>query len=260
MSTQVLLFDSYDLSPHVETWTESANARLNAVTVPGRHGALFSSAIVQDARQITITGRLVSPDGTASGMRTLLETLSELFARQNKRLQLWDDKYINAYKASFQLAYVPGSAMRAVDFTLTFLCADPFYYDTSTASTNYNLTTGDTIVDITQNIYRRAVTINYPGTFLIYPIWTITAGPTTPLTKITIRNTTIGRQFYYSGTVAVNKSLVVDTNFFTVENDGTNDLTNWSGDFVWLQPGDNAIEFEGTAPATYALEYLIRGY
>jgi hypothetical protein len=259
MSTQVLMYDSTDISDYIETWQESANARLNAVTVPNRHGALLSSAVVQDARQITLTGRIVSPDGTATGLRTVIENLSELFARQNKRLQMWDDRYINCYKANFSFAYVPGSALRALDFTITFLCIDPFYYDTSSGSTSYNLTTGDTAIDITNNIYNKAVTLNYTGKFITYPIWTVTAGATA-LTHITIRNLTIGRQFYYSGTVLATKSLVVDTNYFTVTNDGTNDLTHWTGDFLWLQNGNNSLEFEGTAPATYSLTYAIRNY
>lgn len=260
MSTQQLTYDGYDVSPYIETMSESANARLNAVTVPNRHGALFSSAVVEDARQITVTGRIISPDGTALGLRTILETLRELFARKNKRLQLWDDRYINCYKAALSTVFVPGSAMKVADFTLTFLCADPFYYDITNPIVGYSLTTGDVAIDITNNIYRRSISINYAGTFLIYPIWTITATGGTPLTKITIRNLTIGRQFHYSGTVAASKALVVDTNFFTVENDGSNDLTNWNGDFVWLQPGNNDLEFEGTTPASYGISYLVRNY
>lgn len=261
MSTQVIMYDSVDLNQYgIETWQESANSRLNAMTVPNRHGALVSSAVVQDARQITVTGRVVSSDGTAIGLRTQLSALSELLSRLNKRLQLWDDLYVNAYKGNFTFAYVPGSALRAVDFSITFLCVDPFYYSTTTGSQSYNLTTGDIALDITNNIYKKAVTLNYTGTFLEYPVWTVTAGPTVPLTRITIRNLTIGRQFVYTGIVAVNTALVVDTLFFTAQNNGANDLTNWNGDFIWIQSGNNSLEFEGTAPASYALTYRIRNY
>ena len=260
MATQVITYDSVDISEYMETWSETNNARINAVTVPNRHGALLTSAIVEDARQISNSGRIISPDGTAEGMRDLLKDLLELFGRKNKRLQLWDDRYLIATKANLTFAYVPGSAMRAVDFSLTFFCADPFMYNDATSGAFYNLTNGNTVVDITANIYKRSFTVTYEGDFLIYPLWAVVAGPTVPLTNITIRNLTIGRQFYYNGTVAVNKSLVVDSAFFTVENDGENDLTNWNGDFIWLVPGDNEIEIEGTPPATYSLNYYVRSY
>lgn len=257
MPSQILKFGGVDLSPYIETWQEKLDTRLNAVTVPNRAGVLFSSARVLDARRIDLTGRIVSPDGTALGLRTTLDTLSNLFNQLDQQLQLWDDRYITATKATFGFAYVPGSAMRVVDFQVSFLCADPFTYSTSGSTNSYNLTTGDVAIDITNNIYRQSDTLNYTGTFLTFPVYTITAGAT-PLTHITIRNLTIGRQFVYSGTVAPTKSLVVDTANFLVTNDGTSDLTNWNGDFIWLQPGNNSLQFEGTTPATYALSFPIR--
>lgn len=263
MATQVLIFDNVDLSEYVQSWQEISPTRLNAVTVPRRHGALISDAVVQDARRINLAGRIVSPDGTALGLRDLLEDISELLTRQNKRLQLWDDRYIVAYKSSFGVQYVPGSSMRAVDFTIEFLCVDPFWYSTASSTAGAlvvpNLTTADQAIDITNNIYRKALTINNPGSIFVYPIITVTAIGT-PLTRITVRNLTIGRLFTYEGTVAAAKSLVVDTSGFTVVNDGTDDLTQWAGDFLWLMPGSNSMEIEGTAPAAYGWAWTDRFY
>ncbi len=119
MSSRVLLFDGEDISGYVGMWQESAGARINAVTVPRRHGALVSDAVVQDVRQIRISGTLTTDDGTAEGLRTILDTLNELFSRLGKRLQLWDDRYIVAYKASFTWKYIEGSGLTAADSRMT---------------------------------------------------------------------------------------------------------------------------------------------
>ncbi len=262
MANQVVTFDSVDVSEYFATWQESNNARLNLVGVPRRHGALISDAIVEDARQITIEGRI--QEATDEAARDTLDMLAELFARTNKRLALWDDLYINTYKASFGYTYSEGAGLTVIDFMITFFCADPFWYSIDQTAFNWvfepNLTSAYTIVDVTHNLYSRQITVPNDETFVAYPIWTITAGGVTPLTHVTIRNLTTGRQFSYDGTIALNQSLIVDTNFFTVENNGVNDLTNWAGDFVWLVPGDNVIEIEGTAPAAYSASWAPRGY
>ena len=264
MPSQILVFDGVDLSEWVQSWQEVAPTRLNAVTVPRRHGALISDAIVQDARRINIAGRIVSNDGTAYTLRTQLQAFAELLNRQNKRLQLWDDQYIIAYKSSLGYEYVAGSSMRAVDFTIEFLCVDPFWYSTSGSNSGStdpiaspNLTTGDVAIDITNNIYKRTLIINVPGNLFVYPVITIAAGAT-PLVRSTVRNLTISRLFTYEATIAANKKLIVDTSQFTVLNDGVDDLTHWAGDFVWLVPGDNTIEIEGTTPAAYSWTWTNR--
>jgi phage-related protein len=255
MATPSIKFDSVDLAEYIATWGENANARINAVTVPRRHGALITESVVEDARTINVAGR-ISAD-TASGLRDLLDALSELFTRRGKRLQLWDDRYIVAYKATFAFAYVVGSALRAVDFTLQFFCPDPFWYGTSAETTNYDLTEADVPLDITNNKYRRTITINNPGSAYIFPLITVTTG-LEPLTTIVVRNITSGRYFVYTGTLPIGKALVIDMANFTVNNDGVEDLTNFQGDFFALQPGDNEIQIEGTAPANYQFDYPIR--
>lgn len=264
MPSQILVFDGVDLSDYIQTWQEIAPTRLNIVTVPRRHGGLISDAVVQDVRQINLTGRVVSPDNTALGLRTTLLTLSELLNRQNKKLQLWDDMYIVAYKSSFGYQYVDGSSLRAADITINFQCVDPFWYSTtpSTAGStdpiiSPNLTTSDQLIDFTNNIYRRDFTIVNTGNLFVFPVITVQAGAT-PLTHITVRNLTLGRLFTYTGTVQPGKILTVDTANFEVTNDGVEDLTNWAGDFVWLNPGSNSIEIEGTTPAAYGWTWTSR--
>lgn len=255
MPTQIITFDDVDLSDYLSTWQEAAPSRLNAMTAPRRHGAIVSEAVVMDARRVSVRGTILK--STQALLRDTLDILGELFMRTNKRLQLWDDRYLNAYKSDFSHAYIPGSAMRGVDFELQFFCADPFFYSTTADTIPHELTTGDTVIDVTQNKYRKAFTLTNNGKVIVYPKITVTAGAT-PLTTCVVRNLTQGRYWIYSGTVPAGLSLVVNPLDFTVRNDGEDDLTNWAGDFLGLRTGTNSMEIEGTTPATYTFEWTSR--
>lgn len=256
MPTPMIAFDSVDLEPYVGTWQEQANSRINAVTVPRRHGALVTDTIVEDVRTIQLTGRIQDDDQLE--LRNKLDLLSELFTRRNKRLQLWDDRYIIADKAQWGFAYVPGSALRAADFSLQFFCPDPFWYGTVASDVDYDLAQTDIPIDITNNIYRRLLTINNDGGVYVYPTITVTPG-LTPLTRVIARNMTNGRMFQYTGTVAPGTTLVINMAAFTVENNGVEDLNNFiNSDFWAFEPGDNSIQIEGTAPANYDFGFTKR--
>jgi phage-related protein len=235
---KILTFDNVDISGYVGTWQESANARINAVTVPRRHGALISDAVVQDVRQIRISGTLLSL--TALGLRTILDTLTELFARQGKRLQLWDDQYITAYKSSFTWKYIEGSALCAADYSIALVCVDPFWYST-TSNLQGPTFNSMTFLDFTNHIYTQSFTLNNPGTFVAYPAYTFQMADAA--VKVDFQNLTIGRRFTYAAAFGGGgTTLVIDTSGFTVNNNGVSDLIHWSGDFVWLNPGANSMQ------------------
>lgn len=255
MATQIVTFDNVDLSEYFSSWQESNPSRLNAMTAPRRHGAIISEAVVEDARRVSIRGTILA--ATKEALRNVLDTLGELFMRTNKRLQLWDDRYRLAYKSDFTYAYIQGSAMRGVDFDLQFFCADPFWYSVTADTQPFTLTVADTLLDITANKYKRAVTLTNNGMVIVYPKITVTAGAT-PLTTIVVRNLTQARYWIYSGTIPAGKSLVVQPLDFTVRNDGEDDLTNWQGDFLGLRVGVNSMEIEGTPDATYTFEWTSR--
>jgi len=256
MATPYIAFDGVQLDDYFATWQEQANSRINAVTVPRRHGALITDSVVEDPRIIGVTGRMQNDD--PEDLRDIIDQLSELFQRRNKRLQLWSDRFITAYKSQFGFAYVPGSGMRAADFSLQFFCPDPFWYDTTPDAVDFDLAQTDLALDITNNKYRREITVTNDGDVYVYPTITVTPGGT-PLTTIVARNITSGRMFTYLGTVAVGTALVVNMAAFTVENNGIEDLQNFSNSDFWaLQPGDNVIQIEGTAPANYDFAFTKR--
>jgi len=55
--------------------------------------------------------------------------------------------------------------------------------------------------------------------------------------------TPVTQSFTYSGSLAAGKVLVIDSNDLTVENDGTNDLAHFTGDFPCIFPGANTITY-----------------
>jgi len=69
-----------------------------------------------------------------------------------------------------------------------------------------------------------------------------------------IENTTVGLLCKYRGTVTATKDLEIDNRYdtddFEVKNDGTLDMANFEGDFIYLQPGNNTIELTGTMGVT----------
>lgn len=59
--------------------------------------------------------------------------------------------------------------------------------------------------------------------------------------------TPVTQSLTFSGTLAAGKTLVIDGNVLTVENDGTNDLEHFTGDFPRIFPGANTITYTDSA-------------
>jgi phage-related protein len=74
-----------------------------------------------------------------------------------------------------------------------------------------------------------------------------------------IENQTNGKSFQYRGTVAAGEVLEVDNFYdgdaFQVLNDGADDIENFEGDFITLDPGDNTIIFTGTASTNVVITH-----
>lgn len=74
-----------------------------------------------------------------------------------------------------------------------------------------------------------------------------------------IENTTRGELCKYRGTIAAADVLEIDNHYdtddFEVLNDGVSDMKNFEGDFIMLSPGDNTIEYTGTAGAQIKLTF-----
>lgn len=255
MPTVQIKYDDLDLTEVVSSFEETLPHRINAMQVPKRHGLLVSEVPVMDARRISLRGRLV--ENTAAALRDTIDTIEKTLVRNNKKFTLWDDRFLYCYKNSFGYAFDPGSAMRACTFSIDFVGADPFWYSIASTSEPFNLSSADTLVS--SGIYKRSISLDNQGSGYVYPIITVVAGAS-PLTTIIVRNITTGRNFTYTGTVAASQQFKIDNGIFTVTNNAVEDLTNWTGAFLWFDPGVNSMEIEGSVPATYTFQWTKRWY
>ena len=254
MPTQIVKYNELDFTQSVEQFESTFPKRINMMAVPKRHGGLVQEVPVNDPRRVSLKGKIQEIDATTC--RSVIDSFEKEFGLFNKKFRLWDDRYVFAYPLGFNYAFVPGTNMASALYTVDFMCADPFWYYDTTGSSSRTLNSADTFVS--SGIYKEAFTLNNVGNVFVYPTITVTASGT--LTTIIVRNLTTGRNFTYTGTVTSGTSLVVSCSNFTVTNNGTEDLTNWSGSFLWLDPGNNSMEVQGSITATYAMTWGPRTY
>jgi hypothetical protein len=258
MATHQILFGTLDLTEYIEVQDENVPNRLNVQLVPKRHGGVVSEVPVFGPRTVRLQGSVYSPDGTKEALRNLIKTIEVGLGTTRKKLYYFSDRYYNAYKSGMTWMWVPGSAMLVAKISIEFLCDDPFEYTSVDPSAqSFILTSGHTPVDITNNIYKRTVTLTNNGNYFAYFISTVTADQGNAVVYSIIRNNTISRNNQYTGTVVINDAVVIDNGGLTVKNDGVDDLANWNGSWLWLNAGINTLELEGN-PGTYSFIYRER--
>lgn len=250
------LASAFDLSEYIEDHDDGSNKRLNMQALPKRHGGLVTEVPVVEPRRIRLSGR-ISAD-TKEDLRTIIRNIASALGYSRKKLYLFDDRYYNAYNSSFQFKYLPGTGMLSAVIQLEFIADDPFEYpEGGNTIVTQTILASDTVVDPTNGYYKKSFLINNPGSVFIYPKHTITANQGVPVGRVIIRNQTTSRNQQYTGTIAIGNALVIQNGNFKVENNGVNDLTNFVGSFLHLDPGDNTIEIEGSL-AQYQFEFAAR--
>jgi len=74
-----------------------------------------------------------------------------------------------------------------------------------------------------------------------------------------LENQTTGETMQYRGTVAAGQDLIVnnrmDSQDLAVTNNGIDDIKNFEGDFITLNPGNNTIVFTGTSGTRVRLHF-----
>lgn len=254
MSSILVQYDDLDFSETVEEIEISQPHSIVPMKVPKRHGAVVQEVPTLDPVRISMRGKIQEQD-----LDTLLTTLGNFqktFSRFNKKLYIYNDRYYYAYVLSFGYKYIEGAVFKSLAYSIDFFCADPFQYSTTEVTDSRTLNSSDTAIDITNNIYRESFTLNNPGNSYVYPKFTIT--PANDINSVIIRNITTGRNITYTGTVTSGQSLVIDCANLTVTNNGTEDLTNFSGSFLWLNAGNNSFQYEGKITATYVCNFVPR--
>lgn len=263
--TQLISYDGFDVTNEVARVSITDANRVQAAAVAKRHGGIITDIPVRDAKRVTLTGTIYGRDYDVTnphdGARARVDAYNAISMRYNKRLRFHTDRYLNAYPLNFAHEPVLGSAGTVETFTWDFICLDPFWYADPAAPTIFTLNSSDSLLDITNSYYQETQDINNIGSTFIYPVVTVAmfaAGSKT--WRVQFDNLTTGKfwryEFAYVG--GTNRTLIVDAGQFSVQIDGNDDLTNWQGTFVWLDPGVNSIRVSGSIDATYTVAFTPR--
>lgn len=260
MVTHQILFNSYDLTNIIEQHQDQNNTRISIQTVPKRHGGLITDLPVLDIRKITMRGVVYATDNASC--RDIIRNIEAALGYTKSKLYLFTDRYYNAYKSGWSWSYVPNTNLQVATITMEFTCDDPFeYLDTPPPLVDEVITSGDIVADITHGYYTKHFNIVNPGNVYVPMVITVSADQGVAVTLALAANDTIGKSWLYqaafgglSGIINAAQSLIVDTGFFTVKNNGISDLVNWQGTFIWLAPGVNAMTITGNK-ATYTFSF-----
>lgn len=245
MANVLLRFGSYSFNQDILSWSTRTDILVDAASIPKRDGQIITGGKVA-VREYELRGQLVAD--TPTDLRTLRDTMMQSLVNRLDNLYLFDDRYIEAQMVSFGDSYVEGTALTALDFIIVFQSTLPYELsETLQSETLITTTSGNQILQVTN-----------AGNYTAYAKITVTA-PSSPAISndCTITNQTTDEEFEYVGTIAVDTSLVVDGTVvpFTVTNDGTSDIANYSGDVIELSPGTNNIQINAVVGATLKVEW-----
>jgi phage-related protein len=209
--------------------------------IPITDGSIAETAL-RESLTINLKGSIAG--STYDGLRTNIDTLKAALQDGLQKFTLDDDRYIMAQLKSFKKSFIKINAL--VRFQASFIAHFPFWLAELASSSVTSPTSG---VGYTVNNAGNAPTR--------VKILITAAGAIADNCKI--ENTTNSEAFQYRGTIAATKILEIDNRYdtddFEVLNNGADDHTNFQGDFITLEPGDNTILYTGVAGPTVALTY-----
>ena len=222
--------------------TEKSGKPVQTTNIPVTDGAIAEEAKL-GPKTITIEGDIA---GTShDDLRTNLDALhAGLLGQGIAKLTKDNERYIYCQLKDFSYSY--GHLTSFATWSATFIAHFPFWL----AETP----TTDERVPTSEEGYVLANAGNAPTRVKVE----ITAdGEIADDCKV--ENVTTVKSFQYRGTIATTKKLEVDNRYdtddFQVLNDSANDHTNFEGDFLTLNPGNNTIKYTGTVGATVLITY-----
>lgn len=181
-------------------------------------------------------------------LRTNLDALkAALNSTSEEKFTTDDDRYLMCQYRNFSYSY---EALRTfASFSFDLIASDPFWYS-ETLNKDETVTTAAPSQNMTN-----------AGNAKTRCILTITADASNAIDDdIILVNSTLGLTINYSGLIAVTKSLIinnaVDQKDITVENDGTDDITNFDGDLPMMASGSNTwVLTTSTTGVTVGIEW-----
>lgn len=208
------------------------------------HGSIETGDGKIEARTIEVEIKLVGT--SAADYQTLLDSLYAAIYRENYKLFLADDRYINVRKVDKVKETIDDGFDSRGKLTLSLRCCDPFFYA---------LTQTSAVQSGSANPFQFVV--NNPGN-ADTPL-TVTFAPTAAAADIKLSNMTDGgRSFTYKDTLLISPAEVTVNGIDgTVYRGSSNSINAFAGTFLKLLPGDNTLVYTGD-PAAITTRFTAR--
>ena len=175
---------------------------------------------------------------------TQLDAIQAAFLRQDQKFYPRADRYINISRLDkFKHEYISGFGLIRGKITATLLAVDPFIYSTTATQQNETVTSSP-----------KAISITNPS-LLDVPL-KVTLAASASCVDFTIVNTTdASRQFRLADTnLVAGQTAIIDPGPGTVYRGANNIINAFTGQFLRLLPGTNALTYTG-GNCTLTLEF-----
>ncbi len=245
MANILIKFGSLDISEYTEVFKIKNNSRIKQQIIPLKHGANIEAAFLNPL-VVTIDGNIVGT--TAENLRTLKDAFLRQINDGKQNLRIWDDRYVSAQLQSINHEDV--AALTMYKFRVVFIADTPFWIADTGDSNSKIISASPTSYNIT-----------VAGSALALPTVTFTADKGNTITSIAFENETaaVAEQFGWAGTVNLNEALVINCDTQVVQNNGVDEIANFSGDFLKLINGVNNMKYTGQ-DCTLLIEWNDRYY
>ena len=231
--------DNVDISD----WKPTNTYRSQKFTIARREGARIPNAIL-DERSLRIKGKVIGTTAltartTWDALMTSLNSnlLNPASEAKTKDLYLFEDRLLQGIIQKITPDFE--AALSVINFDLDFVCGNPFYRSAQ-----------KTRVATTMAASPQTFTVTPVGNAFTRPVIRITAGGAN-ITVVTVKNLTSDQSWSYTGTLTAGNILVFDGEELTLDNNGVNALSGFSGEpQMFLVPGANLFSVTFTGGST----------
>lgn len=212
--------------------------RQRSIEVPGRPGAIsFGTEYGPRPLELPCVFKGSSRTDTLGKIHQIAVTFDP--SKGPKRL-VFDEAPDKYYLAQLTDQLEIQQTWTVGEFTLKFVCNDPFAYTDDTSAT-----------DLGTN--PRTIVVNNNGDLTSYPVFTIQ----NRCGNVVLTNATTGKSLTYGNSIATGQTLVIDMAKLQVTLNELNDMPNvTAGDFWSLAPGANNLSINSGAPSDGALTVI----
>lgn len=199
----------------------------------------FHGSVIPIGKRKTLSVRI---RGTITGsnydnLRSKLDGLKGAFeSNSEQNLTLDDDRILKVQYRNFAYSY---KTLRTFsDFSVDLVAQDPFWYAASLTTSDQNpVTVGTPFI------------VNNPGNAPARVKVQVSHATAAIQDDCRLENQTTGETMQYRGTIFSGQNLIVnnkmDSPDLSVTNNGADDIKNFEGDFITLNPGNNSLVFTG---------------